>query len=177
VKRLVVSSAVVLALLSMGVELASCNEPAATVYGNPNTLDRKNLPGEGGAAPLECPEAGVKYDGGDCPSFAADIFPYLTPAGKWKCSDTTACHATGGTTPIIDTTSPATCYASLQKATVAGKPYFPTGDGGANLSETTGFLCNLQGGCGSKMPKPPGTDPLNEELCKIDQWLKCGAPR
>jgi hypothetical protein len=163
-------------LVSLGVHVASCNEPAATPYGNPNTLDRRSLPGEGGAEPLSCTgDAAVgKFEGGSCPSFANDIFPLLAPAGPWKCSDTT-CHG-GVQAPSIKGGSAAECYASLQQVTVAGKPYIP-GDGGTNDPATTTMLCNLQGGCGSRMPQAPGLDPTQTQLCVIDAWLKCGAPR
>lgn len=165
-----------LMLCSLGAHVVSCNEPVPTNYGNPNTLDRRSLPGEGGAEPLVCSgEAGAaKYDGGDCPSFANDIFPLMTPNGKWKCSDTT-CHGQASL-PLINGATAADCYAALQKITVAGKPYIG-GDAGsaADLANNTTILCNLQGGCGSRMPKPPAQDPTTAELCMIDAWLKCGA--
>src|SRR5262245_25700976 len=108
-------------LCSLAVHIVSCNEPTPTNFGNPNTLARSSIPGEGGAEPLNCSgEAGAaKYDGGDCPSFATDIFPLLTPNGKFKCSDST-CHGQVSI-PLINGTTPAECYASLQKITVAGK--------------------------------------------------------
>jgi hypothetical protein len=177
--RYVLGGVGALLLLSLAVHIASCNEPPDTNYGNPNTLDRKNLPGEGGAEPLVCSgDAAVgKFDGGDCPSFAEDIFPYLAPAGKWRCSDKT-CHG-GGQNPPLDGTSAAACYASLQKVTVAGKPYIPGADGGGTVKDPTAttFLCNLQGGCGSKMPQAPGADPTPVDLCVVEAWLKCGAPK
>ena len=75
-------------LLGGGVQILSvglgCNEPVETTYGNPNALDRKNLPGEGGTEPLVCDDgeggAGQGPDGG-CPSFATDIFPYFQANG------------------------------------------------------------------------------------------------
>jgi len=93
-------------------------------------------------------------------------------AGTWRCSDK-ACH--GGTTlPAVDGTAAAACLASLKKITVKNTPYVLS-DGGKdpNLSS---LLCNLQGTCGSKMPKPPGADPSPADLCKVEAWLKCGSP-
>lgn len=151
---------------------SACDDVGVTTFGNPNTLDRKNLPGEGGAEPLSCAgEAGVggMFDGG-CPSFATDIFPYFRADGKWKCADT-KCHA-GATAPPIDGTDPAKCLANLRDISVGGRGYIVAGDGGSNAST---LLCNLQGSCGSKMPKPPGVDPTATELCMLEAWLNCGA--
>jgi hypothetical protein len=163
-------------LLSLAAHLASCNAtPGDTTYGNPNTLDRTNLPGEGGVAPLSCGGEGgaKKYDGGSCPSFAGDIFPYFLPTGKWRCTDK-PCHG-GSNAPLLDGTSAATCLASMHVATVAGRPLLP--EGGTTDPTSVGLLCNLQGGCGTRMPESPGLDPTPDELCMISDWLSCGAPR
>ena len=156
----------------------SCNEPPETSFGNPNALSRKNVPGEGGVEALVCTggeggagEAGGGGDGG-CPSFTTDIYPYFTAGGAWKCADRT-CHG-GASAPDIDAGTPEACYQALKKITVLNKPYLP-GNGVTDPNAST-LLCNLQGSCGSKMPKPPGADPTNAELCKIEAWLKCGAP-
>ncbi|MBX3222136.1 MAG: hypothetical protein KF795_16585 [Labilithrix sp.] len=165
-------------LLAVGVHLAAgaaaCNEPAATAYGNPNTLDRKNLPGEGGAEPLICGGgeggAGEGFDGG-CPSFATDIFPYFQANGRWRCADAT-CHG-GASAPPIATTDPTSCLSSLKTISVGGVAYVAEGSTDPNASTV---LCNLQGTCGSRMPKAPGEDPTNAELCMLEAWLKCGSP-
>jgi hypothetical protein len=156
--------------------LVSCSEITPTTYGNPNTLDRKNLPGEGGVEALACSVddggEGGTFDGG-CPSFATDIFPYLKPTGTWQCSNK-ACH--GGTSaPPIDGTGAAACLASLQKITVKNQVYV-AGDASTD-DNAQSFLCNLQGSCGSPMPKAPGKTPTPAELCMIQAWLKCGAPK
>lgn len=166
--------------ITAAVHLSSsaCNEPVATNYGNPNTLDRKNLPGEGGAEPLECSgDAGTSGFDGGCPSFATDIFPYFKADGKWRCADAT-CHG-GASEPRIPVGDPAACLASLRGITVTGKSYVAGGEGGAPSTDpsASSLLCNLQGSCGSRMPKPPGVDPTTAELCMIEAWLKCGAPR
>ncbi len=161
--------------------LSACSpSPVDVSYGNPNTLDRKNIPGEGGAEPLLCggDGGGVSAkgaDGGCGVSFTTDIYPYMKNDGPWQCT-TAACHG-GGSQPAIDGTSADKCYQSLKAITVVGLPYLPSGgakpDGAAASSSIT---CNLQGSCGSKMPKAPGKDPTTDELCKIDAWLACGAP-
>lgn len=148
--------------------LLGCGDVPATNYGNPNTLDRRNLPGEGGVQELVCSPDGGRFDGGACPSFAADIFPYFEAKGPWQCS-TAACHGGASAPPVAGNTA-AACLASLKAITVGGQPYIA--DGGAASS----LMCNLQGTCGSKMPKPPGKDPTEADLCKIQQWLNCGAP-
>jgi hypothetical protein len=167
-----------LMLLAAGVHLglgsSACNEPIATSYGNPNGLDRKNLPGEGGVEALTCggDAAPTGFDGG-CPSFQTDIYPYFKPDGKWRCSDAT-CHG-GASAPPIDGANANDCLASLRGITVGGKVYVP-GDAGSSDPNASSLLCNLQGGCGSRMPKAPGVDPTSAELCIVEAWLKCGAP-
>ncbi len=175
-RRVVTVGALLLVALSGIVALASsCSEPPATAFGNPNTLDRGNLPGEGGVEALSCSgdggkEGGSTFDGG-CPSFATDIYPYFAAAGTWRCADK-ACH--GGTQePAIADGTPAACLASLKKITVAKLPYLANGSKDPSASS---LLCNLQGACGSRMPKPPGKDPTDIELCKVQAWLACGAP-
>lgn len=152
--------------------LVACSEITPTTFGNPNTLDRKNLPGEGGVEQLVCGAAdGGGFDGG-CPSFATDIYPYFTAAGTWRCSDK-ACHG-GTSTPPINGANPGACLASLQKIAVKNVPYVLS-DGGKDPNASS-LICNLQGSCGSKMPKPPGVDPTAADLCKMQAWLACGAP-
>jgi hypothetical protein len=167
-KRVFVGAVGGLCAVSLAIHVASCTAAETdTTYGNPNVLDRNSIPGEGGAAPLSCGAEGgtvKKYDGGACPSFAADIFPYFQATGKWRCSDA-PCHG-GATAPSIDGKSAASCLVSLQAVTVAGRAYL--GDGGA-------MICNLQGSCGTRMPEPPGQDPTNDELCMLQAWLACGA--
>lgn len=152
----------------------SCTPPPDTVYGNPNTLDRENLPGEGGVEALTCGGDGGDAGSGDggCPSFATDIFPYFQAAGTWRCADN-ACHG-GATAPPIAGNTAAACLTSLKAITVAKLPYVLS-DGGRDPNASS-LLCNLTGACGSKMPKPPGADPTNAELCLVEAWLKCGAP-
>ena len=168
------------ALVAVGVMVA-CSGPAGTPYGNPNTLDRKNIPGEGGVEPLSCGggEGGASSSGGGAGgacamSFSKDIFPYFADAGG--CS-LPACHAAGKVQPPIDTTSPDKLYASLKAAEAAKLPYLPPGDGGtASDGGGTSLICNLRGECGSKMPKGEGKDPTNDDLCKMQAWIACGAP-
>lgn len=159
--------------------VVACSAPAGTPYGNPNTLDRKNLPGEGGAEPLTCGgdaavEAGV---GANCGvSFSRDLYPYFADAGG--CALPT-CHAAGKNDPPIDTSSADKLYASLRsdKCKAAGLPYLPPGDGGiASDGGGTSLLCNLRGECGRKMPEGAGKDPSNDDLCRMQAWIACGAP-
>lgn len=162
------------ALVAGHLVLTACGEPSSTRYGNPNTLDRKSIPGEGGVESVICSgdAAPPGFEAGACPSFATDIFPYVKADGGWHCADK-GCH--GGTSaPPIENASAAACFASLQKITVGGKGYIVQAPD-AGLEST--FLCNLQGTCGSKMPKvPPGTEPTPADLCKVQAWLACGAP-
>ena len=178
-RRRYVLLAAALALGLLGVRaLVACSEITPVTYGNPNTLDRKNLPGEGGIEQLVCSidggGDGGGFDGG-CPSFATDIFPYFAPAGAWRCSDK-ACHG-GMTSPPVDGTSAAACLTSLQQISVKGVVYVAS-DGGTDPN-TQSLLCNLQGSCGSPMPQVKGgvIPPTNADLCKVEAWLKCGAPR
>ncbi len=157
--------------------VAACSEITPTSFGNPNALDRKNIPGEGGVELLLCSgdasAEGGGFDGG-CPSFATDIYPYFKAGGAWRCADK-ACHG-GATAPTVADTNAAACLASLKKITVTGAPYVTTAaDSGADAS-TSSLLCNLQGTCGSPMPKAPGIAPTSSELCMVEAWLKCGSP-
>lgn len=156
------------------VVLAACQgEVEPTSYGNPNTLDRKAIPGEGGTEVIVCTGDAGNFDGG-CPSFATDIFPYVRGDGGWRCADK-ACH--GGTqTPLIADTNPAACLEALKKITVGGKPYIADAGAGADGGGESTFPCNLQGTCGSKMPQPPGLDPKGDEICMVQAWIQCGAP-
>lgn len=149
--------------------LLSCSAPAEIPFGNPNGLDRKNIPGEGGVEALVCGagEGGVR-DGG-CPSFSQTLYPYFVANGSWKCADPT-CHG-GRSDPKMDASTPGACYESLKAMTVQGLPYLTPADGGQSS-----LICNLQGTCGSKMPKPPGKDPTQDELCLVQAWIACGAP-
>ena len=157
--------------------VVGCSEPAATSYGNPNTLDRKNLPGEGGVEPLNCGGGGGDGGGGGadagCPTFRKDIFPLIQNTGPWKCSEGPTCHATVQQ-PIIKIDTAENCLVSLQQAKVLGRPYAPS-DGNRDPSQTT-ILCNIQGTCGSPMPKPPVPAAKNDDLCKLEAWIKCGSP-
>lgn len=106
--------------------IVACSEISPTTFGNPNTLDRKSIPGEGGVEELVCSGGdagdGGGFDGG-CPSFATDIYPYLAAAGPWRCADK-ACHG-GASAPPIDGTNAAACLASLKKISVKTAPYVP----------------------------------------------------
>ena len=153
----------------------ACIASDATQFGNPNTLSRQNLPGEGGVtlSAVQCAgdDSGVSFEGG-CPSFANDIYPYMKPDGKWRCSDP-SCHG-AASSPHMDCADPKKCFASLLQIQIQGKPYIAP-DGGADPSAVR-MLCSLQGGCGDKMPKPPGSDLTNGELCLVNAWLQCGSP-
>jgi hypothetical protein len=157
--------------------VVGCSEVVPTSYGNPNTLDRKNLPGEGGVEPLNCAAAAADGGGGGadagCPSFRDDIYPLVKNTGPWKCSDA-KCHATAQQ-PIINVATAEECLVSLQQIKLLNRAYVPA-DGNRDPSAST-FLCNLQGTCGSPMPKPPqGSTPTGTDLCKVEAWIKCGSP-
>lgn len=168
-----------LIMATVHVSSTACNEPVNVSYGNPNVLDRKSLPGEGGAEPLNCAGGGgggeggtSSFDGG-CPDFATDIFPYFAPNGKWKCSSA-ECHGRASA-PIIPGDNAANCLAALKTISVVGQGYISGGEGGAPDPDKSTLICNLQGSCGSKMPKAPNPDPTNDELCMIQAWIACGA--
>ena len=149
-----------------------CSEPPDTLYGNSNILSRSNIPGDGGAEPLSCTGAqsvASRFDGG-CPTFATDIFPYVRGTGKWKCADAT-CHGET-TSPKIDGNDPATALSNLKAIMLQGKSFIVAGANGPNQSM---MMCNVQGACGSQMPKAPGTALTPDEICMVSAWLECGA--
>lgn len=156
-----------------GGAVACLTEPPSQTYGNPNSLQRANF--EGGSEAPVCGggEGGAPktFDGG-APSFAADIYPLINT--QYRCGDKNGCHG-GGQAPPIDVTDATKCLASLKAISVAGQPYIGGGGDGGPGS----ILCNLQGSCGSKMPKTtpqvPAKDPTNDELCTIQAWLAAGA--
>jgi hypothetical protein len=154
--------------------ITSCGEAPTVPYGNPQTLQRSNLPGEAGITTLVCAGdggSGQSFEGGS-PSFALDIYPYFAPTGPWHCGDKN-CHG-GLTPPNIITAEAGACYASLTQAKVSGSMPLVNLDGGKDPTQSA-LLCNLQGSCGNKMPQPPGTDPTDLDLCKIQAWLSAGA--
>jgi hypothetical protein len=146
---------------------AGCSEAPQVAFGNPSALDRKNIPGEGGTEILSCTgiDAGTFMGDGGCPSFATNIYPLVAANGAWRCADA-ICHGTQ--TPIFQCQNPQSCLTELRGISVGGRPYIAR-DGGT-------LSCNLQGSCGSKMPRPPGTDPSPRELCMVEAWLNCGSP-
>jgi hypothetical protein len=158
-----------LAAGSLGA-LACLTEPPSQTYGNPNSLQRANF--EGGSEAVTCGggDGGgtVKTDGGGAPTFAANIYPLVNT--QWRCGDKAGCHG-GGQAPPIDTTDPTKALASLNAIKVNGVPYIAA-DGGS-------MLCNLQGACGSPMPKQtvqvPAKDPTPDDLCLVQAWLAGGA--
>jgi hypothetical protein len=177
----------VCALVAMAI--AACTAPPAQTYGNPNGLLRSNLPGDGGGiAPLVCGGEGgsggspTLDDGGCAISFTTDLLPLFSAqngqpnVGEWDCSSAN-CHGAKMQAPDVTcSTDPKTggagpCVDSLSKITVAGIPYLSAPEGGV-----PGIVCNLQGSCGNAMPLSPGKPPTDDELCKLQAWIACGAP-
>lgn len=167
-----------LSLLAVGLMLSSaCFDVADTNYGNANGLARSNIPGEAGVIGAACTSFTVSIDGGgSCPSFANDIFPYFN--GAWACTSA-GCHG-GPQAPQMNPASASETIAGMASYSIAGKPYLPTGTGGGDAGDpvtSSSFMCNVQGTCGSKMPKAPGIDLTGEEICLVQAWLRCGAPQ
>ena len=157
----------------------ACSEGPATNYGNPNSLDRRTIPGEGGVEELVCSaDAGSdagRADGGCAVSFARDIYPAFLEEGAWKCS-AKDCHG-GKSAPDLAGKNAAEVLQKMRGVIVANRPYLPAGsDGGAIDPNKFSLLCNLHGDCGSKMPRPPGKDLETADLCRVNAWLACGAP-
>lgn len=165
-----------LAFIVAGTAVAvSCADPPSQEYGNPNGLLRKNLPGDGGGvSPLSCAGDGgaqLLADGGCAVSFSQNLLPLFQANGTWHCADA-VCHGGKAQPPPITCADggAAACIASLSAITVGGLSYLNT-DGGQ-----AGIICNLQGSCGNKMPLAPGKDPSDDDLCKLQTWMACGAP-
>lgn len=163
--------------------LIACSDVGTTTYGDPSGLRSENLPGEGGTEAVVCGEGGTGEGGGGgggggtCAiSFKKDIYPNMIAAGPWQCASS-KCH--GGTqAPVIDAGSPQAVIDSLKGYTIkvgsAQVPYINT-DGGTDPSSSA-FECNVTGQCGQGMPIAPGKALSSDEVCRIDAWLRCGAP-
>ena len=176
--RTFLSGACGLAAIAVGLQLFSaCYDVADQSYGNANGLSRSNLPGEAGAAAATCDTSTLHFDGGACPSFAHDVYPYMQ--GPWACVSG-GCHG-GSQVPKMDPESASATLASLQGTTVAGKIYIPSATtgaaSGADLASSTSMLCNLQNICGNGMPLTPGAPLSASEQCLIQAWINCGAPQ
>jgi hypothetical protein len=176
--RTLALSGVVAMLAGALAVTVSCSTDPTTSYGNPNTLNRGNLPGgdEAGIETVSCADAGIPGDGG-CPSFATAIYPQMKADGNWKCAKN-GCHARGGTPPIIDDTSAANAYDSLRQVQPIGGtiPYINVASKDPSQS---GFYCNCATRtCGIAMPKDStGVKQLTiGEICTIEAWVKCGSP-
>lgn len=162
------------------------------IYGGANALENQRPPrptlegasqdggtsaSSSGSTPA-CVKAGGKVaDGGPCAiSFKSDILKIFgTAAAPSIACTSTDCH--GGKNPpaqpAIEPGTPEDTYNIFQGFTAGGKPY-------VSPCETdpakTSILCNVQAAaCGSKMPKGGGQISA-EDLKKIEDWAKCGAP-
>jgi hypothetical protein len=171
------------------IAVVSCTAPPAQTYGNPNGLLRSNLPGDGGGvSPILCGGDGgggdgglVLLDDGGCPvSFTNDLLPNFVAQngqpniGAWDCSSAN-CHGGNAQAPPVKCTlegGAGQCIDSLSQISVAGIPYLSADAGGV-----PGIVCNLQGTCGNAMPQPPGKQPTADDLCKLQAWISCGAPK
>jgi len=162
----------------------ACSTPS-TNYGNPNALDRRTIPGDGGTEELICSTDGGTDaragDGGCSTSWSRDLYPQFLETGAWKCSSA-QCHgkAANPPAPALNGRTPSEVLAQMRQATVqvggAPVPYIPRPDAGGMDVRSYTFLCNLHGDCGSRMPQPPGKDLETAELCKVSAWINCGAP-
>jgi hypothetical protein len=185
--RLSLLAALVSILSAGGVAtVIACSDVGTTTYGDPSGLRSANLPGEGGTEAVICGGDGGAEGGGGgggggggacAVSFKTDIYPNMIAAGAWKCASTGKCHG-GGQAPPIDGTSPQTVYDSLKVYSIkVGNNTVPyiNADGGKDPSAHS-FECNVTGQCGSGMPIAPGTPLTTDQVCRIDAWLRCGAP-
>jgi hypothetical protein len=154
--------------------LASCvSDVGVTQYGDPGALRRDNLPGEGGTEAVVC-DGGVP-ETGPCPvSFGKDIYPNMTANGIWKCASGGKCHG-AQQAPTIDASTPQAVIDSLKAYQISGNQHPYINEGSRDPTQST-FECNMTGECGSGMPLDPGVPLTPAEVCKIDAWLRCGAP-
>jgi hypothetical protein len=162
------------ALVSIAVLISCVPDVGVTQYGDPNALRRDNLPGEGGAEAVTC-DGGTVAAGDPCPvSFKTDIYPKMTANGPWKCASGSTCHG-AQQVPKMDASTPQAIIDSLKAYQIAGNPH-PYINVGSNDPTQSTIECNLTGQCGNPMPISPGTLLTPDEVCKVDVWLRCGAP-
>src|SRR5262249_4945388 len=100
--------------------------------------------------------------------------PSMTANGAWKCASGGKCHG-AQQAPTIDAATLQTVIDSLKAYIIPGsaRPYI--NQGVKDPTQST-FECNVTGQCGSGMPISPGEALTPEEVCKIDAWLRAGAP-
>jgi hypothetical protein len=93
----------------------------------------------------------------------------------WKCA-TVGCHdGAGAVPPLIPPNDPAAALTALKGYSMKGRPekrYIATS---GNPDDST-ISCNLGGACNPIMPIGDAKQLTGDERCKLDAWLKCGAP-
>jgi hypothetical protein len=107
---------------------------------------------------------------GNCPSFAANIWPLLTT--KWGCGAAGPCHssADSGYKPILnDLSTPAAAYNTLNTS----KPRLLAP--GANKTSSSLLYCVISGpSCGPPMPNAAGASA--DDQLTVEEWVWCGQP-
>lgn len=159
-----------------GFLVVACSTESGVSFGNPNTLNGKNLPRDDGSVQRpSCADAGIASgDGGNCGvSWSKDLFPKVQANGAWRCANG-SCHAAGATPPVIDDSAPDKARQSLIAAKIGNLPYIKVGDPEPNNSA---FWCNLLRTCDPAMPTGElAKRPTKDELCQLEAWLRCGSP-
>jgi hypothetical protein len=164
------------ACIAVAVTISCVPDVGVTQYGDWNALRHDNIPGEGGVGiPVVC-------DGGPAPanacpvSFSKAIYPKMKADGAWKCASTGTCHG-AQQAPKIDTTTAQSVIDGLKGYMISGNPHPYINVGNNDPTQST-FVCNITttNQCGNPMPQSPGTPLTPDEICQIDQWIRCGAP-
>jgi hypothetical protein len=107
--------------------------------------------------------------------WSTDIFPYMKSTGPGQCAGQAPCHGAGQKPIMTDDDSTATYNSLVGYAfkSPAQRYVQPCAD-----PSESGILCNLAtpGSCGSPMPINGAASPSMDQMQKIMDWVKCGAP-
>jgi hypothetical protein len=171
-------AAPLIAVSSLIFGASGCSASGATIAPGANGLKNAKPPSVLAPTDGAAPAVDMTCDTSACTvSWMNDIFPNMKSTGPWQCANAQNCH--GATqAPHITDDDPSTSYSNLVNYVVMGtsKRYVQPCTPG-NLSES-GILCNLASPatCGAAMPINGGMILSPDQLQKITDWVKCGAP-
>jgi len=161
--------------------LVACSADDSVRFGPTNGLRGQHVPdhppADAGSAPACTPPL---TDAGACPTFTNDIVPMLQPS-VWGCT-ATKCHGPNLVSFQGDANA---VYDTMSKYT-GGNGKFYINPSCSDVAQSA-FDCDVNAktpkSCwtGARMPALDPTvgnhDPTDSEIKKLEDWIKCGAPK